>query len=56
MTLHVIRLIYQQPFFGTPTVGHVKVGAKDAASAVSAIERYYRDYRVRVEFIATLPR
>jgi hypothetical protein len=49
MKLHIVRLTYRQPFFDTPTVGHFIVPARDAASAICAIRRYYRDYEV--EFI-----
>jgi hypothetical protein len=55
MTIHIIRLSYQQAFFDTPTIGHFCVEAEDAAAAVSDIQRCYRHYLVQVEFIATLP-
>jgi hypothetical protein len=37
-------------------VGHFAVAAKDPAAAVSAIERQYRGYTVRVEYIAAVAR
>jgi hypothetical protein len=55
MTIHIIRLSYQQAFFDTPTIGHFCVEAENAAAAVSDIQRCYRDYSIQVEFIATLP-
>jgi hypothetical protein len=56
MSVHIVRYSYQQAFFDTPTVGHFAVAAKDPATSVSAIERQYRGYAVRVEYIATVAR
>jgi hypothetical protein len=56
MGIHIVRYSYKQVFFDTSTVGHFAVAAKDPAAAVSAIERQYRGYAVRIEYIATVAR
>ena len=56
MSVHLIRYTWQQAGFETPTVGHFAVAAKDPATAVAGIERQYRGYPVRVEYITTFAR
>lgn len=56
MSVHIIRYSFRQAFFDTPTVGHFTVEANDPASAVALIERQYRGYAVRVEYIETVAR
>ncbi len=56
MSVHIVRCSYLQAFFGTPTVGHFAVAAENPAAAISAIERHYRGYAVRIEYIATVAR